>query len=38
MVDKQQTVIGPETRIVGEVRGEEDVLVQGRVEGRMALT
>jgi cytoskeletal protein CcmA (bactofilin family) len=38
MADKQQTVIGPETRIVGEVRGEEDVLVQGRVEGRMALT
>jgi cytoskeletal protein CcmA (bactofilin family) len=38
MADIQQTVIGPETRIVGEVRGEEDILVQGRVEGRMALT
>ena len=37
MADKQ-TVIGPETRVVGEIRGDEDVLVQGRVEGRMALT
>ena len=38
MADKQQTIIGPETRVVGEIRGEEDILVQGRVEGRMALT
>ena len=38
MADNQQTVIGPETRVAGEIRGEEDVLVQGRVEGRMALT
>jgi cytoskeletal protein CcmA (bactofilin family) len=37
MADKQ-TVIGPDTRVAGEIRGDEDVLVQGRVEGRMALT
>jgi cytoskeletal protein CcmA (bactofilin family) len=37
MADKQ-TVIGPDTRVAGEIRGDEDVLVQGRVEGRVALT
>ena len=33
-----ETVIGPETRISGELRGDEDVVVRGRVEGRVALT
>src|SRR5690349_14601964 len=37
MADKQ-TVIGPETRISGEVRGEEDLLVRGRVEGTIQLS
>jgi cytoskeletal protein CcmA (bactofilin family) len=37
MADKQ-TVIGPETRISGEVRGEEDLLVRGRVEGKIQLS
>ena len=30
-----QTVIGPKARVVGEVSGEEDVLVQGRLEGNV---
>jgi len=30
-----QTVIGPKARFVGEVSGEEDVLVQGRLEGNV---
>jgi len=37
MADKQ-TMIGPETRISGEVRGEEDLLVRGRVEGKIQLS
>jgi cytoskeletal protein CcmA (bactofilin family) len=37
MADKE-TVIGPETRISGEVRGEEDLLVRGRVEGKIQLS
>ena len=37
MADKQ-TVIGPETRISGEVRGEEDLLVRGRIEGKVSLS
>ena len=32
------TIIGPETRVSGEVRGDQDVLVRGRVEGRVNLT
>jgi cytoskeletal protein CcmA (bactofilin family) len=28
-----QTVIGPKVRFTGEVSGEEDVLIQGRLEG-----
>jgi cytoskeletal protein CcmA (bactofilin family) len=35
---EKQTMIGPETRIAGEVRGEEDLLVRGRVEGKISLT
>jgi cytoskeletal protein CcmA (bactofilin family) len=41
MADKEsdkQTVIGPETRISGELRGDEDVIVRGRVEGRVNIT
>jgi cytoskeletal protein CcmA (bactofilin family) len=37
MADKE-TIIGPETRISGELRGDEDVVVRGRVEGRVVLT
>src|SRR5215218_8568562 len=37
MADKQ-TVVGPESRIAGELRGEEDLLVRGRVEGKIQLT
>jgi cytoskeletal protein CcmA (bactofilin family) len=37
-VSEKLTVIGPETRVAGEVRGDEDVVVQGRIEGRVALT
>lgn len=37
MADRE-TVIGPETRISGEVRGEEDLLVRGRIDGRVQLT
>jgi cytoskeletal protein CcmA (bactofilin family) len=35
---EKQTVIGPETRISGEVRGDEDLLVRGRVEGKLSLS
>lgn len=31
------SVIGPHTRIQGELLGDEDVLVEGRVEGRVLL-
>jgi cytoskeletal protein CcmA (bactofilin family) len=37
MPDKQ-TVIGPNTRVLGEVRGDEDVLVHGRIDGRVQLS
>ena len=37
MADKE-TVIGPETRISGEVRGEDDLIVRGRIDGRVQLT
>jgi cytoskeletal protein CcmA (bactofilin family) len=37
MADKD-TVIGPETRISGEIRGDEDLLVRGRVEGKIQLS
>jgi cytoskeletal protein CcmA (bactofilin family) len=32
-VSSSQTVIGPKARVAGEVTGEEDVLIQGRLEG-----
>lgn len=37
MADKE-TVIGVETRISGEIRGEEDLVVKGRVEGKIHLS
>jgi cytoskeletal protein CcmA (bactofilin family) len=37
MADKE-TVIGPETRIVGEVRGDEDLIIRGKVEGKIQLS
>jgi cytoskeletal protein CcmA (bactofilin family) len=32
------TVVGPETQISGEIRGEEDLIVKGRIEGKVQLT
>src|SRR4051794_2509550 len=37
MTDKE-TVIGPETRINGEVHGDEDLVVRGRIEGKVQLS
>ena len=31
------TVIGPKARFVGEISGDEDVLVQGRIEGNVTV-
>jgi cytoskeletal protein CcmA (bactofilin family) len=36
MADKE-TIIGSETRVSGEIRGDENVVVRGRVEGRVVL-
>ena len=33
-----QTVIGVETRVSGEIRGGEDLVVKGRVDGKIQLT
>jgi cytoskeletal protein CcmA (bactofilin family) len=32
-MSSSQTIIGPKARFTGEVSGEEDVLIQGRLEG-----
>jgi cytoskeletal protein CcmA (bactofilin family) len=37
MADKE-TIVGAETRISGEIRGEEDLVVKGRVDGKIQLT
>ena len=37
MADKE-TVIGPDTRISGEVRGDEDLVVRGRIDGKIQIT
>ena len=37
MADKE-TVIGVETRISGEIRGEEDLVIRGRVDGKIHLS
>ncbi len=34
---KEQAVIGPSISIKGELSGEEDVMIQGRVEGKIDL-
>jgi cytoskeletal protein CcmA (bactofilin family) len=36
-MSEKETIIGPNTRISGEMRGAEDVIVQGRVEGKVVL-
>ncbi len=33
-----ETIIGAETRISGEVRGDEDLIVRGRIDGKVQLT
>src|SRR5262245_7373036 len=41
MADKagsKETIIGPETRISGEVRGDEDLVVRGRIDGKVQLS
>jgi cytoskeletal protein CcmA (bactofilin family) len=35
---EKETIIGPHTRVSGEIRGDEDVVVRGRVEGRVTLS
>ena len=37
MSSDKSTLIGPETRIAGEIRGDEDIVVQGRIEGKVAI-
>lgn len=37
MADKE-TIIGAETRISGEVRGDEDLIVRGRIDGKVQLS
>jgi cytoskeletal protein CcmA (bactofilin family) len=32
-----ETVVGPQTRIAGEITGQEDLLVEGHVQGRIKL-
>jgi len=34
---KEKAVVGPSIKIQGELTGEEDLLIQGRVEGRIEL-
>jgi cytoskeletal protein CcmA (bactofilin family) len=35
---ENQTIISAETRISGEVRGDEDLIVRGRIDGKVQLT
>jgi cytoskeletal protein CcmA (bactofilin family) len=35
---ERETVIGAETRISGEIRGEEDLVIKGHVDGKIQLT
>ena len=35
---EKETVIGVETRVSGEIRGEEDLIVKGRVDGKIQLS
>ena len=36
--EAQNAVIGPNVRIQGELSGEEDIVVEGRVEGKITVT
>lgn len=36
--EAKTAVIGPQVRIQGELSGEEDVLIEGRVEGKISVT
>ena len=38
MAADKETIIGAETRISGEIRGEEDLVIKGRVDGRIHLS
>jgi cytoskeletal protein CcmA (bactofilin family) len=35
---EKETVIGADTRISGEVRGDEDLIVRGRIDGKVQLS
>ncbi len=35
---EKETIIGAETHISGEVRGDEDLVVRGRIDGKVQLT
>jgi cytoskeletal protein CcmA (bactofilin family) len=37
-MDDKETVIGVETRVSGEIRGGEDLVVKGRVDGKIQLS
>jgi cytoskeletal protein CcmA (bactofilin family) len=37
MAADKETIIGADTRISGEIRGEEDLVIKGRVEGKIQL-
>ncbi len=37
-VEVKTTVIGPNVRIQGELSGDEDIVVEGRVEGRISVS
>jgi len=36
--EARQAVIGPQIRIQGELSGDEDVVIEGKVEGKIAMT
>jgi len=38
MAADKETIIGAETRISGEIRGEEDLVIKGRVDGKIHLS
>jgi cytoskeletal protein CcmA (bactofilin family) len=38
MAADKETIIGPETRISGEIRGDEDLVIKGRVDGKIHLS
>jgi cytoskeletal protein CcmA (bactofilin family) len=38
MTADKETIIGAETRISGEIRGEEDLVIRGRVDGKIHLS